>query len=37
MRRLVLKDSMIYTEKTKFLDEGTNHLSELIINKTILN
>jgi hypothetical protein len=28
---------MIYTEKTKFLDDGTNNLSCLTINKTVLN
>lgn len=37
MRKLILKDSMIYTEKTKFLEEGTNRIEELSINKTILN
>jgi len=34
---LSLRDSMIYTEKTKFLDDGTNNLSSLTINKTVLN
>jgi hypothetical protein len=28
---------MIYTEKTKFLEEGTKNLTELTISKTILN
>ena len=28
---------MIYSEKTKFLEDGTNSLRELTVSKTILN
>ena len=34
---LAIKDSMIYTDRTKFLEEGTKNLQELVVNKTILN
>jgi len=37
LRVLQIKDSMIYTERTKFLEEGTGNLQELTVNKTILN
>ena len=37
MRKLTLRDSFKFTEKTRFLDEGTKGIEELTINKTILN
>jgi len=37
LRVLAIKDSMIYTDRTKFLEEGTKNLQELVVNKTILN
>ena len=30
-------DSFKYTDQTRFLDEGTNNVTELVINKTILS
>lgn len=29
-------DSFKYTDQTKFLDQGTNNVNYLVINKTIL-
>ena len=37
LRKLILRDSMKYTDRTRFLEEGTGYLHELCINKTILN
>ncbi len=37
MRKLKLRDSFRFNEKTRFLDEGTKNLEELTITKTILN
>jgi len=37
LKKLTLKDSFKFTEKTRFLEEGTFNLEELTINKTILN
>ena len=37
LRKLTIRDSMIYTERTKFLEEGTKNLQHLVLNKTILN
>lgn len=37
MRKLTLKEAFKFHEKTKFLEEGTENLEELTINKCILN
>jgi len=37
MKTLIMRDSFKYTNKTRFLEEGTNALSYIEINKTILN
>lgn len=37
MKKLTLRDSFLFSEKTRFLDEGTRNLEELTITKTILN
>jgi hypothetical protein len=37
LRKLTLRDSLKYTERTRFVEEGTSTLEEMIINKTILN
>ena len=37
LKKLVLREALIYTDKTKFVEEGTNCIEELHINKTILN
>jgi len=37
LRKLTLRDSLKYTERTRFAEEGTSALEEMVINKTILN
>lgn len=37
LKKLVLKEALIYTEKTKFLEDGTNCLEHLCVNKTVLS
>lgn len=37
LKKLTLRDSMKYTDRTKFLDEGTHNVEELCLNKSILN
>ncbi|CDW75705.1 UNKNOWN [Stylonychia lemnae] len=37
LRKLILRESFRFTDKTRFLEEGTNNIEELVINKTILN
>ena len=37
LKKLTLRESFKFTDKTKFLEEGTKNLQELNINKTILN
>ena len=37
LRKLTLRESFKFTDKTRFLDEATGSIEELTINKTILN
>lgn len=37
LRKLTLRDSFKFGEKTRFLDEGTKNLEELTITKTIIS
>ena len=37
LRRLVLRDAMKYSDKSKFLSTGTVNLEHLEVNKTILS
>jgi hypothetical protein len=37
LKKLTLRDSLRYTERTRFAEEGTVSLEEMVINKTILN
>ena len=37
LKKLTLVDSLLYNERSKFLEHGTGNLSHLCINKSILN
>ena len=37
LRKLTLRESFKFNEKTKFFEEGTKNVEELTITKTILN
>lgn len=37
LRKLTLRDSFRFNEKTRFLDDGTKNIEELTITKTILS
>ena len=37
LKKLTLRYSLRYTERTRFAEEGTVSLEEMVINKTILN
>lgn len=37
LTKLTLRDSMIYTDRTKFLENGTSNIKYLEMSKTILN
>ena len=37
LTKLTLRDSMIYTERTKFLEGGTGNITHLDMSKTVLN
>lgn len=37
LKKLTLRDAFRFTDKTRFLEEGSANLEELTINKTILN